>query len=64
MDLASPGADVGRVPNARLYRIASIAGALLAAIAFAYAWNAGRQSLAPALAGLAVGGRVGGVARG
>ncbi len=49
MDLASPRADVGRIPHARLYTAASIAGVLLAAAALAMLWNAGRGSLAPLL---------------
>jgi chemotaxis protein histidine kinase CheA len=55
MDHAGPGADLGRIPHARLYSAASIVGALLVAFGYAFLWNATRDTLPGALGFLPLG---------
>jgi chemotaxis protein histidine kinase CheA len=61
MDLARPGSDVGRIPHARVYSGASIAGALFAAAALAFLWNAGRPGLTAPLVWLTLVAGLGGL---
>jgi chemotaxis protein histidine kinase CheA len=60
MDLAIP-TDVGRIPHARLYSAASIAGALFAAAALAFLWCAGRLVLPAPFLWLSLGAGLGGL---